>query len=76
MVSGGRDYFVRFWDVESGRELGRVSESWNVITALKWINGDTHCLAQASEDLSMRIWDSRTYTVAQKFSTDKYFPVS
>jgi WD40 repeat protein len=48
LVTGGRDYFVRFWDVESGREVGRVNESWNVITSLKWINNDPYCVAQGA----------------------------
>lgn len=94
LCSGSRDYSVRFWDTATAKEIRASADNLNVVTAVKWIPGETivvqsefNCRSlssassfllrpsTASEDLTLRLWDSRTQSVVQRFSTDRYFPV-
>jgi hypothetical protein len=80
--------------VATAKEIRSSADNLNVVTAVKWIHGESivvqsnagkrtirsaHCgccVRAASEDLTLRLWDSRTQAVVQRFSTDRYFPVS
>ena len=72
MVSGARDYHVRYWDTETGtcRYWSEIQQ--NVITDIQWVKGE-HVLLQASEDLTLRLWDTRTREIVQSFSDGPYF---
>lgn len=67
LASGARDYQLRFWDVSRGSCLFWTEIQQNVITDLSWIPGEQTVL-QASEDLSLRVWDVRTREAVQTFS--------
>jgi WD40 repeat protein len=73
-VSGSRDYFVRFWDVETGQcTFWPEVVQQNVVTDLRWMNNGETAVLQASEDLQLRLWDVRTKSVAQAFDDGPYF---
>lgn len=57
VLSGSADWSLRLWDIEKSSELTKNIISWNVITSIKWI--DENCALQASEDLRLRVWDTR-----------------
>ncbi|XXQ38995.1 WD domain, G-beta repeat [Plasmodiophora brassicae] len=66
VCSGARDYNVSFWDLATCRRLTTNETELNVVTAVKWIP-DSASVLQCSEDLLVRVWDSRTGKLAQKF---------
>lgn len=54
LVSGSRDYSIRFWDIPTNHCKSSTEINQNCITGLKWIPNETTVL-QASEDLSLRV---------------------
>ncbi|NXA39302.1 WDR31 protein, partial [Eudromia elegans] len=66
LCTGSRDNTVCKWDVETGQRLGRASISRNLVTHLCWVPGEPY-VVQASEDKTIRIWDSRELHVAHMF---------
>lgn len=67
LVSGARDYQLRFWDIERGECSYWTEVQQNIITQVKWLQSEPLVL-QASEDLSLRVWDARTREAVQTFS--------
>lgn len=59
LVSGSRDAQVCLWDLLSGKQVHSAKIERNLVTDIRWIP-NSHCFAQTSEDLTLRIWDSRT----------------
>ena len=39
LVSGGRDYSVKLWDIETTQEKADKSIERNIVTSLKWVEG-------------------------------------
>lgn len=74
VCSGARDYNVSFWDLATCRRLTTNETELNVVTAVKWIP-DSASVLQCSEDLLVRVWDSRTGKLAQKFPGGTDFAV-
>lgn len=72
LVSGARDYQLRFWDTTTGQCRNWTEVQQNVITDCRWIQGEQVVL-QASEDLTLRVWDARTKDCVQSFSDGPYF---
>lgn len=68
LVSGARDYQVRFWDAEVGSALFWTEVQQNVVTDLCWLKRGEQLVLQASEDLTLRVWDVRSKAEAQSFS--------
>ncbi|KGL80261.1 WD repeat-containing protein 31, partial [Tinamus guttatus] len=66
LCTGSRDNTVCKWDVETGKRLGRAGISRNLVTHLCWVPGEPY-VVQASEDKTIRIWDSRELQVAHTF---------
>jgi WD40 repeat protein len=58
--SGSRDSSLRLWDLATASLSNRVHVSRNVVTCLRWIDGEPNLVAQGSEDLRLRLWDVRT----------------
>ncbi|KAJ7308058.1 hypothetical protein JRQ81_008561 [Phrynocephalus forsythii] len=70
LCTGSRDNCVRTWDLETGACLRRSSISRNVVTHLCWVPGEPY-IAQASEDKTIRLWDTRGLEVAHLFPAKK-----
>ncbi|XP_009666411.2 WD repeat-containing protein 31 isoform X3 [Struthio camelus] len=66
LCTGSRDNTVCKWDVETGERLCRAGISRNLVTHLCWVPGEPYVI-QASEDKTIRIWDSRELQVAHTF---------
>lgn len=64
VVTGSRDTSVRLWDIEKQTCLKSVKILRNIVTQVQWFEQDS-CFLQVSEDLKIRIWDSRTMQVVQ-----------
>jgi WD40 repeat protein len=77
LCSGSRDYSVKFWDLTSEQCVSSVEIQLNVITDIQSIPLTNNYL-QTSEDLMLRIWDSRSpRQPAQHWSNDgPYFALS
>lgn len=58
LASGSRDQTTRLWDLETGKQVGMRKIDRNVVTWVGW--RDENTMVQASEDLTLRIWDVRT----------------
>jgi WD40 repeat protein len=75
LASGGRDYTVRVWDVETAKETAKSKIPRNVVTSMCWVPRE-QLLVQGSEDLRLRTWDSRTMSSpAQVIEGYTYFPL-
>lgn len=78
VYTGSRDYSVKGWDVETGKCITSYSCPRNIVTAIE-LDNDGNLLYQASEDLCVRVWDTRTSasSVPAVHMTDfVYFPLS
>jgi WD40 repeat protein len=60
LFSGARDTSVRLWDVGSGTQIAINKTPRNLVTALRWVPGESSSVLQASEDLRLRLWDVRS----------------
>ncbi|XP_061429983.1 WD repeat-containing protein 31-like [Lethenteron reissneri] len=66
LCTGSRDNALCFWDVDTGVCVRRASLPRNLVTDLCWVPGSA-LVAQASEDKTVRLWDSRTAQVSVLF---------
>jgi WD40 repeat protein len=60
-ATGGRDAAVCLWDVSrpGAPALSAGKTPRNLATDMVWLPGSGGCFAQASEDLTVRVWDAR-----------------
>jgi WD40 repeat protein len=56
IISAGDDYTIRFWDVADGRprgvHMGHTARIWNLA-----VSPDSHIIASASRDGTVKLWD-------------------
>ncbi|XP_048857626.1 WD repeat-containing protein 31 isoform X1 [Brienomyrus brachyistius] len=71
LCTGSRDNSMCLWDIESGECLQRKTISRNLVTHVCWVPG-THSIVQTSEDKAIRVWDSRSWQVANTFPAKQY----
>lgn len=78
MISGSRDYSVKGWDTETGNNTVEYSVPRNIVTALEFEPTDSALLFQGSEDLCVRVWDTkiRGRLPCMHISGFVYFPLS
>jgi WD40 repeat protein len=88
VYTGSRDYHVKGWDVETGKNICDFHTPRNIVTAMKagvdstdksrGIAGASSLLFQASEDLSIKVWDVResSKTPAIRIGGFVYFALS
>ena len=74
LVSGSRDNSVKVWDINSQSPISSVHIPRNLVTDMKWIQGEG-CVLQSSEDKTIRIWDVRTCSVAQRMPCKQHIQV-
>ncbi|KAJ8607277.1 hypothetical protein CTAYLR_009530 [Chrysophaeum taylorii] len=75
VASGSRDATVRTWDPERGAQLSMSRIPRNLVTCLRWIPRSSS-FAQGSEDLHLRVWDSRrARTPVQTMGGYEFFPL-
>ncbi|CAI2367410.1 unnamed protein product [Moneuplotes crassus] len=58
LATGGRDYQTLLWDLNTNKQIRSSEIERNMVTSMKWIPG-TDTFLQASEDLHLRIFDTR-----------------
>ena len=73
-MSGGRDYSVKLWDIETTQEKADKSIERNIVTSLKWVEG-SHQFVHCSEDRLIRLWDARTMDIVASINAGENFPV-
>ena len=77
LVSGGRDTILNIWDITTKEIIMKnTTTSRNVITCIKW--NEQNVFVQGSEDLKVRIWDTRTSLLkpVDIINDYIYFPLS
>lgn len=83
LASGGRDTSVRIWDIVTSSCVSKQSIPQNVVTCMKWYptnssssDDNSSILIQGSEDLRVRVWDTRSKLQCLKIMDGYvYFPV-
>lgn len=75
LCSGSRDCSLSLWDVTTGKSTATKNIRRNVVTGAVWIPGED-AIFQTSEDLQLRVWDARTWQIAQSVKTDHHFALS
>jgi len=90
LVSGGRDYVLKVYDVFSGgkevssKVISSNKTSRNLVTCLDWWKASggegnsVNLFSQGSEDLTCRVWDAREDGLYPSITFGKYvyFPLS
>jgi WD40 repeat protein len=76
VVTGSRDYHVKCWDTELRRMTREFSAPRNIVTALT-LDSPGVLVYQGSEDLCVRVWDSRVAAVVPSMHITGfvYFPL-
>lgn len=59
LASGGRDRLVHLWDVDSGKETGRLEGHTNPVRGLAY-SPDGKLLASGDAQATVRLWDAAT----------------
>lgn len=67
LCSGGRDTAVCYWDLHTKSCLSHMSMPRNLVTDMCWLDPELAVL-QASEDLTLKVWDLRTASMVQQFA--------
>eukprot|EP00668_Euglena_longa_P040658 GGOE01053538.1.p1 GENE.GGOE01053538.1~~GGOE01053538.1.p1 ORF type:complete len:397 (+),score=93.50 GGOE01053538.1:94-1284(+) len=67
IFSGARDNHVRLWDIETGQCVTFNRTARNLVQNAKWISSSS-LVAQSSEDLYLRFWDTRDRLLKCAFS--------
>jgi WD40 repeat protein len=71
LCSGSRDNSICLWDLNMGRPISSMHIPRNLVTELKWIQGE-RAVVQSSEDKTLRIWDLRSCCVAQQLKPKQH----
>ena len=74
VCTGSRDNTVRLWDLSTSQQVRSDTTAQNLVTCISWIPRERAVL-QASEDLSLRVWDTRTLKVAQRLEGHVNIPM-
>ena len=74
IVSGSRDTAVCTWDVNTGQNIASSKMERNLVTDVSWVPG-TATVLQTSEDLHIRLWDTRTMKITHDVQTEHHFPL-
>jgi WD40 repeat protein len=56
LASGGDDFLIRLWDLDTGRERGRLAGHGGSVVALGFLSGGK-TLASVAYDGTLRLWD-------------------
>jgi len=75
LFSGSRDSSVRIWDVSESRCISSRHLSRNVVTCAASVPGEP-LVWQGSEDLRLRLWDTRILQPAATLEGYVYFPLT
>ncbi|KAL5483730.1 hypothetical protein EMCRGX_G020138 [Ephydatia muelleri] len=67
LCSGGRDTVLCLWDLPTKRCVARMDMQRNLVTDMCWLDPEMAVL-QASEDLTLKVWDLRTAAMVQQFA--------
>ena len=59
LVSGGDDFAIRMWDVQTGKELFQLKGHTHLARALAW-SRDGKYIVTGGHDATIRLWDART----------------
>ena len=78
VVTGGRDYNVKFFDAATFQCISTNKISRNLVTCLDWFKAKgSNQVCQGSEDLRLRVWDIRDSeaSCSIEFGRYLYFPL-
>ena len=67
MASGGADYLIKLWNVETGAEIRTLSGHKQYVSSVSF-SGDGKTLASGSEDKTIKLWNVETGTEIRTLS--------
>jgi len=67
LVTGGENYTVKIWDVESTHELLSLPGHSGDVYAVAFSPGDGRWVASGGEDSTVKVWDSHSGNLVQSF---------
>jgi len=74
LCSGSRDQSIFLWDIQTGQKISEHLIMRNMLTCMEWIPMSESNFVQCSEDLTIRIWDTRELKPVTKIElNDNYF---
>ena len=74
LISGGRDYSLRWWDIETQKQLDMRIQPNNIVTALS-ATYDPAVLLSANAAGIVHQWDNRTHDLVHTFTANNTAPV-
>lgn len=77
LCSGSRDQSVALWDISTGERVAEKTIPRNTVTCVELVPTQQNSFVQCSEDLSIRIWDTRELKPVTMIPlNDNYFACS
>jgi WD40 repeat protein len=66
-LTGGMDNSARLWDIDTGKELKKLTGHTSWVWSVAFSPNETHALTAGSLDKTMRLWDLQTGKEERKY---------
>jgi len=70
VISGGDDGAIRVWDVETGKQVNKITDHKKAVNSIQYSKDHTMFIT-ASADHSAKLYDAKNYELLKTFTSDR-----